>query len=74
MSNPSDKRKRSCSLTEKLNDDLEELCEHLGVNVHSYMVNEIAKAVQRDRLTFLAKSGIDELLSDFKKLTESKSV
>lgn len=50
MAEANGKVKRGVSLTEKTNADLEELCAHLGVNMHSYMVNELAKAIQRDRL------------------------
>lgn len=50
MAESNGKVKRGVSLTEKTNADLEELCAHLGVNMHSYMVNELAKAIQRDRL------------------------
>ncbi len=51
MAEPSGKVKRGVSISAKTNADLEELCAALGVNIHSYMVNEIAKAIQRDRLT-----------------------
>jgi hypothetical protein len=44
--------KRAVSLSDKMYADLNTLTEHLGINVHSYMVNEIAKSVQRDLLLF----------------------
>ena len=57
MAETSGKVKRGVSISAKTNEDLIELCETLGVNIHSYMVNEIAKAIQRDRLTLsLAKT------------------
>lgn len=44
--------KRSVSLSQSTNNDLVTLTDLLGVNAHSYMVNEIAKAVQRDLLVY----------------------
>jgi hypothetical protein len=44
--------KRAVGLSEKTHSDLKRLAEHLGINVHSYMVTEIAKSVQRDLLLF----------------------
>lgn len=57
-------RKRTITLSKKTNDDLETLCEHLGVNVHSYVVNEIAKAVQRDSITFTSTANQKELFEN----------
>lgn len=48
---PKEGKKRSVSLSPKLNSDLITLTDALGINAHSYMVNEIAKAVQRDSLS-----------------------
>jgi hypothetical protein len=39
-----------------------ELCEHLGINPHNYISNEIAKAVQRDRLSLMVKQHQDDAL------------
>lgn len=50
MAEPSGKVKRGVSMSAKTDADLQELCAALGVNIHSYMVNELAKAIQRDRL------------------------
>ena len=54
--NKESKKKRSLSLSNKLNDDLEDLGVNLGVNVQSYVINELAKSVQRDRLSLVAKN------------------
>lgn len=56
--------KRSLSLSQKTNDDLIALAEALGVNPHSYMVNEIAKSIQRDSIAFHMKKSTDEQLSN----------
>lgn len=55
-----DRIKRGVSLPAKVNGDLMELCQYLGVNVHSWMVNEIAKAVQRERAEYKLKSRYTE--------------
>ena len=47
--------KRSLSLSPKTNADLLALADILGVNPHSYMVNELAKSIQRDSITFQMK-------------------
>lgn len=56
------KYKRGLSMSEKLHGDLLELCDHLGINPHNYISNEIAKAVQRDRLSLMVKQHQDETL------------
>jgi hypothetical protein len=65
-------KRRSVCMTPKLNNDLEELCEHLGVNCHSYMVNEIAKSVQRDRMALISQNSIATMLSDFQRLANQE--
>lgn len=57
------KVKRGLSLSTKTNDDLLELCEHLGINPHNYIVNEISKAVQRDRLSLMVKKHQQDTLN-----------
>ena len=47
--------KRSMSLSDKMNDDLVALTDALGVNPHSYMINELAKSIQRDSLALKIK-------------------
>lgn len=69
----SDSKKRSLSLSLKLNNDLEELCSALGVNIHSYMINELAKAVQRDSLALsLKKTQGDTMAKLFEMLQEKE--
>lgn len=58
----SPKYKRGLSMSEKTHNDLTELCEHLGINPHSYISNEIAKAIQRDRLSLMVKQHQDDAL------------
>lgn len=55
--------KRSLSLSPKTNADLLALAEVLGVNPHSYMVNELAKAIQRDSIAFQMKKSTEDQLS-----------
>jgi predicted DNA-binding protein len=62
-------KKRSLSLSHKTNDDLEMLCEHLGVNTHSYIVNAIAKAVQQDLMTFTSRSALNQMVEEMKKIS-----
>lgn len=59
------KVKRGLSLSTKTNDDLLELCEHLGINPHNYIVNEVSKAVQRDRLSLMVKKHQEDTLKTF---------
>lgn len=66
------KKARSMTLSYKLNHDLETLCEHLGVNVHSYMVNEVAKSVQRDLLSLTSKKEIESMVTQMLRLAEDK--
>ncbi len=54
--------KRSLSLSPKTNADLLALAEVLGVNPHSYMVNELAKAIQRDSIAFQMKKNTEDQL------------
>ena len=55
--------KRSLSLSEKTNRALLELCELLGVNPHSYMVNELAKSIQRDSMTYQIKKSTEDQMA-----------
>ena len=57
--------KRSVSLSQSTNNDLVTLTDLLGVNAHSYMVNEIAKAVQRDLLVYKSTKDTSNQLSGF---------
>jgi predicted DNA-binding protein len=71
-----DKFQRSIKLDVNLNDRLVSLCEHLGVNVNSYLLNEIGKAVARDEVSFRASQHTEdskELLARlFQMLAESE--
>lgn len=62
MAETTPKVKRGLSLSIKTNDDLLELCDHLGINPHNYIVNEISKAVQRDRLSLMVKKHQEDSL------------
>jgi hypothetical protein len=55
--------KRSLSLSPKTNADLLALADILGVNPHSYMVNELAKSIQRDSITFQMKKDTEDQLT-----------
>jgi hypothetical protein len=69
---PTTKIKRAISLSAKLDGDLVELCEYLGISTHAYLVSEAAKAIQRDRLTFLAKNSMEQMTEQFRKLAEQE--
>lgn len=43
---------RTIRLSSSINQRLVDLCEHLGTNPNSYLVNEIGKAISRDELAF----------------------
>lgn len=49
------KHSRTISITWDMHERLTLLCEHLGTNPNSYIVNEIGKAVSRDELIFKTK-------------------
>lgn len=66
--------KRSMSLSKKLNDDLVALTEALGVNAHSYMLNEIAKSVQRDSLSLQVNTGAQNVMSSLLEMMTSQIV
>jgi hypothetical protein len=63
--------KRSVSLSHKTNEDLKLLTSALGVNAHSYMVNELAKAIQRDSLALKIKNDTNDQVSDMMKIIAS---
>lgn len=62
------------SLSKKLNDDLVALTEALGVNAHSYMLNEIAKSVQRDSLSLQVNTGAQNVMSSLLEMMTSQIV
>lgn len=57
------KVKRAVTLSEKANDDLILLTDALGVNVHSYLSNEVAKIIQRDSLSLKIKNDTQNQMS-----------
>lgn len=57
--------KRSLSLSQKTNDDLLSLCELLGINPHSYMVNELSKCIQRDSLVYKSTQDTSNQMATF---------
>jgi len=48
------KKGRTVRLTPDVDNRLQALCSHLGVNPNSYMIAEIGKAVARDEVSFSA--------------------
>ena len=64
--------KRSMSLSKKMNDDLLALTEALGVNAHSYMINEIAKSIQRDSLTLNINTCAQDVMSSVLQMLSSQ--
>jgi hypothetical protein len=57
--------KRSLSLSQKTNSDLLSLADVLGINPHQYMVNELAKCIQRDLLVYKSTQDTSNQLSAF---------
>jgi predicted DNA-binding protein len=64
--------KRSISLTPELNEKLKVLCEHLGVNIHSYMINVLAKSIQKDSIEFNLTQDKDEIQKMIEQALEKK--
>lgn len=50
-------------LTPNMNDRLEALCEHLGTNRNSYLVNAIGKAISKDEMSFMVQQNSTEMFS-----------
>lgn len=69
--NTPNKHARTISLTNDMNERLLALCEHLGTNPNSYMINEIGKAVSRDEITFKAKTNQDDMMKLIMGMVES---
>ncbi len=64
-------KKRSVSLSQKMDKDLLALTDALGVNPHSYMVNELAKSIQRDSLNLQMKNNTESQFAElFKSLNQ----
>lgn len=68
----SDEKKytRTIRLTTDVNDRLIALCEHLGTNPNSYLVNEIGKAISRDELAFKAQKNTNAMMDSFLPMME----
>lgn len=63
-----DRYQRSVRLTRDMATRLQAVCEHLGVNVGSYLTHAIGVAVSRDEASLLAKQSKDssvELMTRF---------
>lgn len=60
--------KKSLSLSKKLHEDLMSLTDKLGINSHSYIVNEVAKCVARDLMVFNVQNSADNQLSSLVEL------
>jgi hypothetical protein len=58
MESREEKIGRTVKLNKSMNDRLVALCEHIGVNVNSYLLNEIGKSVSRDELAYLASKNV----------------
>lgn len=56
------KVKKSLTLGQNAADDLQTLSEFLGVNAHAYIVNEIAKCIQRDMKIYNLKQSQEKNL------------
>lgn len=61
MTTPSTpKVNKSIKITADLNNRLNALCEHLGVNPNAYLLNEVGKAISRDEVAFMATKAAAE--------------
>jgi hypothetical protein len=68
--------KRSMSMSPRLNADLIELCDKLGISVHAYLTAEVAKIIHRDRALYLAEDTmhhVTSMLKSLQKATEQDS-
>ncbi len=66
-----DKYQRSVRLTRDMADRLRAVCDHLGVNVGSYLTHAIGMAVSRDEVSLLAKQSKDSSLEVLTRLFET---
>lgn len=58
-----EKRVRTVRLSNDIDKRLVDLCEHLGTNPNSYLINEIGKAVSRDELAFKSQQNQADIVS-----------
>lgn len=66
------KHTRSVRLTQDVNDRLQALCDHLGVNVNAYLIGEIGKAVSRDEMVFKAQQNQAEMFASLSTMIEDQ--
>lgn len=67
---------RTVKLESGINDRLLSLCDHLGVNPNSYLVNKIGEAISKDEVSYMASRNITNqhnVLAEFLELA-TKSV
>lgn len=66
---------RTVKLESDINDRLLSLCEHLGVNPNSYLVNKIGEAISKDEVSYIASRHVSnqnkELVKFFEALAKS---
>lgn len=55
-------------ITPNMNERLENLCDHLGTNRNSYLVNAIGKAVSQDEMHFKIQSGSEDMFKQIQAL------
>lgn len=67
---------RTVKLESDINDRLLSLCEHLGVNPNSYLINKIGEAISKDEVSYIASRNVANQNNELSKFIElvSKSV
>lgn len=66
------KHSRSISLTIDMHERLLALCDHLGTNPNSYMVNEIGKAVSRDEMIYKTQTKQSDFYSQITEMIQAQ--
>lgn len=61
----SEKFQRTIKLDCAVNEQLITLCSAIGVNVNSYLLNEIGKAVRRDSIALQLQRSSEKMIGDF---------
>jgi hypothetical protein len=67
---------RTVKLESGINDRLLSLCDHLGVNPNSYLVNKIGEAISKDEVSYIASRNVTNQQNELARFLElvTKSV
>jgi|TARA_B100001059_G_C17795493_1_gene562795 hypothetical protein len=61
---------RTVKLESDINDRLLSLCEHLGVNPNSYLINKIGEAISKDEVSYIASRHVANQNNELAKFFE----